>query len=409
MYFAVLGPLKVVDGEAEIELGGPLQQRVLACLLAAHPESLSADQLIFEVWNDDPPETASHVLRTYLSNLRGAMNGRIVSDRHHYRLDTSRDQVDAAEFTDLLTEADTIRRSNPGRAASILAAAEGLWRGRPFGSLGDGSLLLERRALEMQTMRLRAAEMRIEAELDLGRHGSVLPQLQVLADANPYREHLHQLLMLALYRDSRQADALRAGFALRERMVDELGIEPSPETRRVEDRILRQDADLELAPPSNLPRFASSFVGRGAELSVVTKHLESNRLVTLIGVGGIGKTRLAVESAGRSADQFPDGVWWADLAALAPASPVAPRVAEALNIAAQPGVDAIDLVRRFVARRSMLILLDNCERIVGVVAKLVRSLLEGAPGLKILATSRRALNVPGEQRYEVPAMNLPAG
>ena len=101
MDFAILGPLRVVDGDADIELGGPRQQRVLACLLAVHPEELSADQLVYEVWNEDPPETASHVLRTYLSGLRNALGGRITSDRHHYGVDTSADRVDAIEFVDL--------------------------------------------------------------------------------------------------------------------------------------------------------------------------------------------------------------------------------------------------------------------------------------------------------------------
>lgn len=407
MDFAILGPLRVVDGDADIELGGPRQQRVLACLLAAHPEELSADQLVYEVWNEDPPETASHVLRTYLSGLRTSLGKRITSDRHHYGVDTSADWVDAIEFMDLVAEAETMRRSDPGRAGNLLAMGEALWRGRPFGDLGDGSLLLERRASELQATRLHANEMRLEAELELGHHRSALSELESLAKAHPFGERIHQLLMLALYRSGRQADALRAGFRLRANMIEQLGIEPLAETRRLEDRILRQDSDLDLTPPSNLPRFVSSFVGRDVEVASVIKLLDANRVTTLLGAGGLGKTRLAAEAADRAINRYPDGVWWVDLSPLQPDESVAARVTDALSIGTQPGVDQTELVCRFVARRSMLMVLDNCERTVEDTARLAKELVESAPDLTILATSRRALNIPGEQRYEVPAMSLP--
>jgi predicted ATPase len=344
-----------------------------------------------------------------VSNLRTALDGRIASDGRHYSLETGSDEVDAVRFASLMDQADGIRTTDPGRAVTLLTEAEALWRGRPFGDIGDCSILVERRAAELEAMHMHAVESRLRAQMDLAYHDRVIPELTSLVAAQPYHEVSHRLLMIALYRAGRQADALRVGFALRERLVEDLGIEPTPETRALEDRILRQDADLDLAPPTNLPMFASSFVGRDLETADVVKRLDVHRLVTLVGVGGIGKTRLAVESARRSLERFPDGAWWVDLAPVETGLDTASRVATALNLADQPGVDARELVRRFIAKRSMLIVLDNCEHLVADVERFVTDMLQGAPGLTVLATSRRRLNAPGEHRYEVPAMSLPAG
>ncbi len=409
MRIEFLGPLRVIDGDAEIDLGGPRQQRVLAAMLAAAPSALSVDRLIDEVWGEQPPETAAHVIRTYVSALRKVFGDRLDSDGQRYRIATNGDSVDAEEFVAAIQEARDILASDPARAAARLRDAERLWRGRPFDGLCDDVPVVERRSIELTEQHLQLVEMRMEAELLLGDHERIIPRLESMAREHPFRERVHQYLMLALYRSGRQADALRAGWALRNRLVEELGIEPSAETRALEDRILLQDPGLDLVPPCNLPSFVSSFVGRGREVAEVSKLVDVDRLVTLVGTGGTGKTRLAREVAAEILVRFPDGVWWVDLASLAPGGSVGAKTAEAFGLADQPGVDAAELLGRYLAPRRALVVFDNCEHVADDVASLAARLLEASERLHVLATSRRALRASGEVRYQVPPMSLPFG
>ncbi len=405
MRFEILGPLRVVDGDTELPLGGPRPQAVLGALLVAAPNQLSVDQLIDEVWGDQPPETAAHVVRTYVSNLRRMLDHRIKSDGRNYGLDIADDQVDAEEFALLIRSADGA--AGPAQASDLLARALELWRGRPFGDLADGSRLLAARAAELEELRLRAIELAVDADLEMGRGAHWIPGLESLIVDNPFRERLHHRLMLALYRDGRQADALRVGWNLRSRLVEELGVEPSPATRDLEDRILMQDAGLDLAPPNNIPVFLTSFLGRGLEIGEVTKLLGDSRLVSILGAGGVGKTRLGREVAHRMLGRFPGGVWWIDLSA--PGVEVPARVAAVVGLAGQPGLTSKEMVKRFFARREALLVLDNCEHMVRDVAAVALDLLASAPAMRILVTSRRALEVAGEVRFEVPPLSLPLG
>jgi DNA-binding SARP family transcriptional activator len=172
-----------------------------------------------------------------------------VSDGRHYGLDTSGDSIDATEFVAALDNARAALPADPAQTVALLAAAQQLWRGRPFGDLGEGASLIEQRAVELEEQHIQSIELLIAAELELGHHEQVIPRLEALTLAHPFRERLHQHLMLALYRASRQAEALRTGHDLRDRLAEELGIEPCPSTRSLEDRILLQDPALE-RPPS---------------------------------------------------------------------------------------------------------------------------------------------------------------
>jgi len=252
MRFEILGPLQATDGSAAIDLGGPKQQRVLASLLAA-PIPLSVDRLMDEVWADQPPATASHIVRTYISNLRKVLGDRIVSDGRHYGLDTCGDTIDASDFTGALNDARAAFPTAPERTARLLHDAERLWRGRPFGDLATGTTVIANRAVELEELRVQSSELLVAAKLALGLHEQVIPYLEVLTREHPLNEGLHQHLMLALYRSARQAEALRAGWDLRNRLAEEFGIEPSAGIRRLEDRILLQDPTLESLPTHERP------------------------------------------------------------------------------------------------------------------------------------------------------------
>jgi DNA-binding SARP family transcriptional activator len=252
MRFEILGPLRVTDRCAEIDLGGPKQQRVLASLLAA-PFSLSVDRLMDEVWGEQPPATASHVVRTYISNLRRVLGDRIVSDGHHYGLDTCGDTIDASDFAGALEDARAAFPAHPEQTAALLEEAESLWRGRPFGELATGTSFIDRRAAELEELRVQSCELLVAAKLAMGLHEQVIPGLEVLTREHPLHEGLHHHLMLALYRSARQAEALRAGWDLRHRLAEEFGIEPSAGIRSLEDRILVQDPGLEILPGRHRP------------------------------------------------------------------------------------------------------------------------------------------------------------
>ena len=213
--------------------------------------------------------------------------------------------------------------------------------------------------------------------------------------------------MLSLYRSGRQAEALGAYRKLHHRLVDELGIDPSPDLADLEVRILLQDPGLSLRPPHNIPVPISTFVGRLAELGEITKQIQAYRLVSLIGTGGVGKTRLAREAAMAVLDDFPDGVWWIDVAAADGAHDVTARTAQILGVPTQPGLDLDEVLSRFLSGRTTLLVFDNCEQLTPLLGRTVTQLLEAAPDAKVLATSRRPLGVAGEIRSPVSPMSLP--
>ena len=259
-----------------------------------------------------------------------------------------------------------------------------------------------------------AVETRAEADLAQGRHGDLVDELEALCRQHPLRERLWELRMLALYGAGRQADALRAYAEIRDRLVDELGIDPSPALRDLEVRILAQDASLSAIgspPPSaaamptmagNLLEPLSSFVGRDDELEQVGEAVRSSRLVTLIGPGGVGKTRLAIEVAARLREQFSGGAWLVELASVTDPEGVVPAAAAALAPGAsaladaQPPESPAERIVQHLAGRSLLVILDNCEHVIGQAATLAHTLVAALPGLRLIATSREPLGIPGE-------------
>jgi predicted ATPase/DNA-binding SARP family transcriptional activator len=415
MEFRILGPIEVVREETRLDLATPRVRLLLALLLAHGGEVVSSDRLIEEFWDADPPQTGRHTLQSCVHRLRRALGAdawRLATRPPGYQLKVSVDELDARRFQQLADQGrDALAGGRPEEAAGLLQAALRLWRGPALADLLDASALAAERA-RLEGLRLTVLEDRMEAELAAGRHAAVAAELERLVAEHPFRERLWGQLLVALYRAGRQAEALAAFRHAREVLAEELGLEPSPWLARLQEQILLHDPDLgqplAVGPPRpahNLPAQRTSFVGRRRELADLAGLLAARRLVTLTGPPGSGKTRLAIEAATRSLAEHPHGVVFVALAELEEPDLVAAA------IAAQVGVSASDrpvlgaLADHLKARR-LLLVLDNFEHLPDAAA-LVAQLLDAAPGLRVLATSRAPLRLSGEQEYAVDVLPVP--
>src|SRR5215218_5632443 len=295
MKFRILGPV-------EVELDGPLvstkgrKPRALLGLLLLHRnEPVAPEQLIDDLWGESAPATAANTLQVYVSQVRKLVVDRLKTEGGAYRLRVEPDELDADRFERLAGEGTAaLGRKSYGEAAELLTEALALWRGPALADLRYDSFA-QGEIVRLEELRLAALEDRIEAELGLGRQDQLIGELESLVAEHPTRERLRTLLMLALYRTGRQADALEAYRQAREALLEELGLEPGPELRDLEQAILRQDEALSRRPlpESNIPVPVSSLVGRERELEEITQALRGDtRLLTLTGPGGSGKTRL---------------------------------------------------------------------------------------------------------------------
>jgi predicted ATPase/DNA-binding SARP family transcriptional activator len=429
MEFGVLGPLQVLQEGQTVRITGPRERALLAALLLRPGEVVSADRLIDLLWGDEVPGNAPNALQAVVTRLRKALgpHGKdlLVTRTPGYALAVSHDQVDVHRFQGLLDQAGRLLDSDPATASVLLEQAFGLWRGPALQDLADQPLA-QHEIGRLEELRLAALETRIEAELALGRHGEVIGDLQSLVAVHPLRERLRGLLMLALYRAGRQADALGVYQQTRAVLGEELGLDPEPAIQALHQQILRQDPSLAAPiqtrrePGHALPARISSFIGRMAELEDLRRLLARSRLLTVIGPGGSGKTSLAVEVARTAAFASHEGkdavvgVRFVDLAPVVDPTQVATAVAAALGLRSGPGgaagtptppeVQLEDFVR---ATQPLLLLLDNCEHLIEAVAHLTERLLRAAAGARVLATSREPLGLTGEVAWSIPGLAVP--
>ena len=398
--FRILGPLEVDDAP---ELGGPKPRTLLARLLLEPNQVVAEDRLVDTLWGEDPPERARHALQVYVSSLRRSLGpDRIRRARGGYAAVVDPDELDLTRFERLAAEAsDLLRAGDAAGALGRLDEGLSLWRGP---ALVDVGAALESDRARLEERRLVALEVRLEAELALGRHRDVVAELEQLSAEHPLRERLTRHLMLALYRAGRQAEALAVYRRARDVLRDQLGLEPSVELRDLEAAILRQDESLDLPAgvtisDSWLPAPATSLIGRRREIDAVTGLLSRDaRLVTITGPGGAGKTRVALQAAGEVADGSDTAAVFVDLAAVRDPDRVPDAVAEALALEAS----ALDAALR---SSEFLLLLDNFEQ-VDAAAPFVGSLLADAPRLRVLVTSRQPLRLYGEHEYRLPPLDL---
>src|SRR5712692_5826429 len=592
MKFRVLGPLEVTRGDQALALGGAKQRALLAILLIEANHVVALDRLAELLWRDEAPPTSDHIIEVYVSQLRralepdGAPYHVLMRKPSGYMLEVKPADLDAAEFRDLVEGA---KSAAPEQAEAQLTRALGMWRGPALADFA-GEPFAVSEAGRLNELRLHAREERIEAELALGRHARLIGELQALVDEHPLRERLSGQLMLALYRSGRQAEASDLYQQTRQRLVDELGMEPGPDLQVLLKRILQQDAGLAAAPsgppgsalPSgtvtflltdvegstrrwdrnpvamrqamaghdevlgrlvgahggtqvesgregdsvlaaftrasdavasavamqrelaaqtwpegadmhirvavhsgeaelrdghyygpavyrcarllatghgdqvlltqatrdlvvdalpegvglrdlgshrlrdlerpervfqviapglraefppirsmdprrhNLPVSPTGFIGRGRELDEIKERLAANRMLTLIGTGGTGKTRLALQAAADLIERFKDGVWLVELASLSEPELVAQTAAEAIGVREEAGRPILKTLRDWLKDKNLLLLLDNCEHLIPAVVSLADRLLRDCPDVRLLTTSRAALRVNGE-------------
>jgi predicted ATPase/DNA-binding SARP family transcriptional activator len=461
--FDVLGPLRVLIDGVDVTPRAPKERSLLALLLVQPGGVVSADRIIDELWAKLPIEQARRVLWVRVSGLRKLLDRAGAASLLElvapgYRLAVNADEIDAQRFRTLVAAARGQReRGEVSDAAESLHRALALWRGEPLAD-AQGCLGLEAEADRLAEARLDAVEDWIDAELARGRHEEVRAEVCHLAATHPLRERLGRQRALCLLRAGRPAEALGACQQLRDRLCEELGVEPGPELRGLEREIRQHGATPEVptdpdpaphpiqrrsafhptaltievdaagtdppnssagthrrprpleprsSPRHNLPLELTRFVGRAAELDEVAELLSTYRLVTLTGVGGVGKTRLALAVATAAGGRYRDGVWLVELAPVGTGTGVVPAFARALGIMTTGERGPDDLIRWLAGRRTLLVV-DTAEHVVATVGRLVHQLLAGCRELTVIVTSREPLHLPGEVVFAVPPLSLSA-
>ncbi|MEU3182994.1 BTAD domain-containing putative transcriptional regulator [Streptomyces sp. NPDC006923] len=447
MRYRVLGTTRALhDDGTPVALGGARLRALLTVLALRTGRTVPVGALVAEVWAGDPPVDAVGALQALVGRLRRALGHEAVSSSDGgYRLCADEEDVDLHRFGRLAAEgARALEEGDAVKAVALLDDALALWQGPALADLPDRAP----EAARWETRRLEARRARLTAALDLGRADETLPELAALCDEFPLDEPLHALRVRALRDASRPAEALVAYDTVRRALADRLGTDPGPGLRALHEELLhageRTDertsghgpargerpgpengpggaarrpgpggvpADRGSPPNGNLRARLTSFVGRESDIGAIRDDLGRARLVTLLGPGGAGKTRLSQEAAERVAEGWPDGVWLAELAPVDDPETVAEAVltalgaretvlrgagAEELRAADRHGSEPLVRLVEHCARRRMLLLLDNCEHVVEAAATLAEELLARCPELTVLATSREPLGVPGE-------------
>ncbi|MFH9067503.1 BTAD domain-containing putative transcriptional regulator [Streptomyces coeruleorubidus] len=421
MRVGILGPLHVEVADRCIEIGGDRLRVFLARLAMEAGRVVSVEELSDALWPDDKPNEPSNALHSLVSRLRKTLrhDPSLRKAPGGYVLDIPPENVDLLRFERLVKEGRGALGAGDARAAAdTLRQALALWRGNAMESVARNEFT-QATATRLGELRLAAIEQRVEADLAVdGAHAGMVAELEELIVAHPLRENLRVLLMKALHSSGRHAEALAAHEEFRTLLSDELGAHPGPALQAVHLAVLRHEALLpapstaqrHVAPPAggNVRTPLSSFVGREMELAVVREALSKERLVTLVGPGGAGKTRLACQFAVEVSETYPGGIWLVELAPVTDAADVVHTVADTLDLHEGGGGshNAVSLAEALPATDT-LIVLDNCEHLIDAIASFTEELLSRTRRVRVLATSREPLRIDGEILCRVDPLALP--
>ncbi|MFE7130400.1 BTAD domain-containing putative transcriptional regulator [Streptomyces sp. NPDC057638] len=423
--FSVLGPVRAWLGSEPLPTGSPQQRALLVALLLRQGRTATAAELIDSIWGENPPVQGLAVTRTYASRLRKALGPRtVVSESGGYAVRCEPLSLDLHVAEELALEAEKARAAgSPDQARTLLNKSLGLWDGEPLASV-PGPYAEHQRA-RLDEWRLRLLETRLDLDLMVGAHAEAVSELTALTAIHPLRERMRELLMLALYRSGRQAEALAVYADTRRLLAEELGVDPRPELSELLQRILRADEELaqpttrktSTAPvirPAQLPPAVPDFTGHTALIRELSDRLATAEgavmaVSALAGIGGVGKTTLAVHLAHRARPQFPDGQLYVDLQGTT-GRPLAPVVAlgtllRSFGIADARIPESLDertaLYRSVLTGRRVLVLLDNARD-----AAQIRPLLPGSAGCAALVTSRvRMVDLAGAHLVDLDVMS----
>jgi predicted ATPase/DNA-binding SARP family transcriptional activator len=418
----VLGAFSVSNQRGTVDLPGRRQRSLTAILALEGGRIVSAARLIDLLWPDSGPADPLNALQHQVSRLRAAI-GRdaVVRDEAGYGLDVTPERVDALRFEQLATLGrDQLANGATADARATLHEALSLWRGPALVGF-EGEDWATPESARLERLRLDALEDRIEADLDAGLHQELIGEIEQLTEDQPFRERLWGQLMLAQYRSGRQSDALLTYQVVRKLLAEEKGLDPGPELQRLEAAIISQLPSLEpggtVAAATRTPVIGNlvapltRFIGRHDLLPDVRETFREHRLVTLIGPGGTGKTRLAIEVGLASAGEFRGGCWLVDLTPLSNPDEVPAAVSVVLETGPHGGrrSEASEIERAIasIGDAQTLLILDNCEHVLDGVRRFVRASLAACPRLHVVATSRQALGLRGETRRLVPPLGVP--
>lgn len=437
MRIDLLGPLDVRAGdpgaERRVDLAGARLRGLLIRLAVDVPRPVSQATLVEALWGDEPPLDPANALQSLVSRLRRGLGDAdlVVQMPGGYRLAVARDDVDMHRFADAARRGrDALRSGDVEAAADVLRGALDSWHGPTPEGWGDTTDSTAHQA-RLCEQRLDVTADLMGAEIALHRHDDVIGELEDLVSQFPLRERFTGQLVRALAGAGRQAEALARYERLRSELADELGVDPSGELQAIQLAVLR--GELGSGPPpddsmraqenvrrSNVKTALTSFVGRDDEVARIGKLLDEVRLVTLVGPGGAGKTRLATVAVTAILDRVPDGVWLAELAPVTDPADVASAVLDAFGLRDATLVDRNrptgsvsrrDVTSRLIevlSGRDTVLVLDNCEHVLDAAARLADDLLAQCPGLRIVTTSREPLGIVGESLVAVPPLPGPA-
>ncbi|WP_373287121.1 AfsR/SARP family transcriptional regulator, partial [Wenjunlia tyrosinilytica] len=433
--FSVLGPVRAQRDGHWLDTGSPQQRAVLSALVLRDGRTATLNELVDAVWGEEAPERALAALRTYAFRLRKALGSDVlISDAGGYLVKSVPGALDLSVCQKLAVEAEKVRATGElPRARELLRQALSLWEGEPLAGVPGPYAAAQRSRLS--DWRIALLESRLELDLELGGHAEAVSELTALSAEYPLRERLRGLLMLALYRGGRQAEALGVYADTRRLLAEELGIDPGPELAELYQRVLQADPALtppvhaaappaagagagagehQTVRPAQLPATVADFTGRKAFVEELSEQLSSAEgrvmaVSAVAGIGGVGKTTLAVHVAHAACEHFPDGQLYVDLLGDQPA-PTLPEAVlgsflQALGIPDQAIPDGLDqraaLFRSTLAGRRVLILLDNARD-----ATQVRPLLPGSPGCAVLVTGRtRMVDLAGAHLVDLDVMS----